>query len=148
MIHKYLKNVTTLTYDSDKCTGCGKCTEVCPHNVFTVPQSNYSSSNNSASNSLSNNPSSNNSANNNSANNNSANNNSANNNSKSNLSEKKARFNNKDLCMECGACALNCSSQALEVNAGVGCALAIIMGWITGKEPHCGSSEDASAGCC
>jgi NAD-dependent dihydropyrimidine dehydrogenase PreA subunit len=31
---KYLANVTTLQYASDKCKGCGKCTEVCPHGVF------------------------------------------------------------------------------------------------------------------
>ena len=33
---KYLKNVTTLSFNADKCTGCGKCTEVCPHGVFEV----------------------------------------------------------------------------------------------------------------
>ena len=27
-----------------------------------------------------------------------------------------------DLCMECGACVLNCPVNALEVDAGVGCA--------------------------
>jgi NAD-dependent dihydropyrimidine dehydrogenase PreA subunit len=31
---KYLKNVVTLQYDAEKCTGCGKCLEVCPHRVF------------------------------------------------------------------------------------------------------------------
>lgn len=31
-----------------------------------------------------------------------------------------------DACMECGACALNCPTQALTVVAGVGCAAAII----------------------
>ncbi len=33
---KYLKNVTTLRYDTAKCAGCGKCTEVCPHGVFEM----------------------------------------------------------------------------------------------------------------
>ncbi len=33
---KYLKNVTTLKYDSDKCIGCGMCVEVCPHSVFIM----------------------------------------------------------------------------------------------------------------
>ncbi|MDD4527485.1 MAG: mercury methylation ferredoxin HgcB [Candidatus Margulisbacteria bacterium] len=32
----YLKNVSTLTLDSEKCTGCGMCTNVCPHNVFSI----------------------------------------------------------------------------------------------------------------
>lgn len=31
---KYLKNVVTLQYDAAKCTGCGRCLEVCPHRVF------------------------------------------------------------------------------------------------------------------
>jgi len=48
----------------------------------------------------------------------------------------------KDNCMECGACAMNCPAQAIEVNAGVGCAVAIIYGWFTGKEPTCGCSDD------
>jgi ferredoxin len=32
----YLKNVTSLKYDADKCTGCGRCVEVCPHRVFEM----------------------------------------------------------------------------------------------------------------
>lgn len=36
MKHKYLKNVVTLNLNSDKCMGCGKCLEVCPHNVFEM----------------------------------------------------------------------------------------------------------------
>ena len=36
MKHRYLKNVTTLAFDPDKCTGCGRCTEVCPHGVFDM----------------------------------------------------------------------------------------------------------------
>lgn len=31
---KYLKNVVTLELDPSKCTGCGRCLEVCPHRVF------------------------------------------------------------------------------------------------------------------
>jgi len=58
----------------------------------------------------------------------------------------KAVIAEKDLCMECGACAKNCPVGALEVNAGVGCAAAIINSWITGDEPSC----DCSGGkdCC
>jgi len=36
MKHRYLNNVTTLTLNTDKCIGCGKCTEVCPHGVFEI----------------------------------------------------------------------------------------------------------------
>jgi ferredoxin len=43
-----------------------------------------------------------------------------------------------DLCMECGACVVNCPEDALSVNPGVGCAAAILKGWITRSEPHCG----------
>jgi len=38
----------------------------------------------------------------------------------------KAHITDKDLCMECGACVLNCPAKAIEVDAGVGCAAAII----------------------
>ena len=33
---KYLSNVVTLELLPEKCTGCGMCTEVCPHNVFVI----------------------------------------------------------------------------------------------------------------
>ena len=85
----YLKNVVTLSLDEEKCVGCGKCAEVCPHGVFSV-------------------------------------------------TGEKARITEKDSCMECGACALNCPAEAIEVDAGVGCAAAIIKGWLTGSEPTCG----------
>ncbi|OQC32867.1 MAG: Ferredoxin-2 [Verrucomicrobia bacterium ADurb.Bin070] len=32
----YLKNVVTLRLDRDKCVGCGRCLEVCPHGVFSL----------------------------------------------------------------------------------------------------------------
>ena len=34
---RYLSNVVTLRFDAAKCTGCGRCWEVCPHGVF-VPE--------------------------------------------------------------------------------------------------------------
>lgn len=30
----YLKNVSTLSFNRDLCTGCGTCLEVCPREVF------------------------------------------------------------------------------------------------------------------
>ncbi len=33
---RYLSGVTTLEYAAEKCTGCGRCIEVCPHGVFTL----------------------------------------------------------------------------------------------------------------
>lgn len=53
------------------------------------------------------------------------------------INEKKAVIINRDACMECGACAMNCSVQAIEVSAGVGCAAAVIYGKYNGVEPIC-----------
>ena len=97
MRHKYLEDVATLSLCADKCTGCGKCLEVCPHGVFK-------------------------------------------------MDEKKAKIAEKDFCMECGACAKNCPANAIFVDAGVGCAYAFIIGWITGSEPNCDGSDNS--GCC
>jgi NAD-dependent dihydropyrimidine dehydrogenase PreA subunit len=105
MKNQYLKNVTTLIFYPDKCTGCGKCLEVCPHQVFD-------------------------------------------------LENGKSVIIDKDQCMECGACAKNCPFNALEVKPGVGCAYAILKGWLTGSEPNCdcsggdGSNSAGSGGCC
>lgn len=98
---KYLKNVATLAYDPGRCTGCGRCTEVCPHAVFEMQYG-------------------------------------------------KAHITDKDLCMECGACALNCEFGAITVGSGVGCASAIIRSMLTGGEPTCGCGGNAgtSTGCC
>jgi NAD-dependent dihydropyrimidine dehydrogenase PreA subunit len=54
----------------------------------------------------------------------------------------KAVIIDRDACMECGACALNCPAGAIAVEAGVGCAAAMIQGAIRGTEPQCGP------GCC
>jgi ferredoxin len=35
---RYLKNVVTLELDRAVCIGCGRCVEVCPHQVFTVTE--------------------------------------------------------------------------------------------------------------
>lgn len=31
----YLSNVATLKLERDRCVGCGRCLEVCPHQVFS-----------------------------------------------------------------------------------------------------------------
>jgi NAD-dependent dihydropyrimidine dehydrogenase PreA subunit len=48
-----------------------------------------------------------------------------------------AQLVDRDACLECGACALNCLPEAITVNPGVGCAQAIIHGWLTGGEASC-----------
>ena len=35
---RYLEDVVTLECDMDKCIGCGMCTQVCPHGVFTIEE--------------------------------------------------------------------------------------------------------------
>ena len=32
----YLENVVSLSLTDEKCVGCGRCEEVCPHDVFSV----------------------------------------------------------------------------------------------------------------
>jgi NAD-dependent dihydropyrimidine dehydrogenase PreA subunit len=54
----------------------------------------------------------------------------------------KIKIVDRDACMECGACAKNCPEEALSVNAGVGCAIAIIAGTIKGTEPNCDCCGD------
>ena len=92
MKNRYIKNVVTLDYNKDKCTGCGICVDVCPHAVFR-------------------------------------------------MENRKAVITDRDLCMECGACEKNCPFCALSVRSGVGCACAIMMSELKGKDaPCCGSS--------
>ncbi len=95
---KYLANVTTLAYDSEKCAGCGRCVEVCPQAVFE-------------------------------------------------MRDRRAAITDRDLCMECGACARNCDFGAITVNSGVGCASAIINSIINGGPPTCGCGDTAT-NCC
>jgi len=85
---QYLTDVVTLELDAEKCVGCKRCTEVCPHGVFVVE-------------------------------------------------DRKARIADRDNCMECGACQSNCPAGAISVGAGVGCAQAVINGFLRGTEPDC-----------
>ena len=54
------------------------------------------------------------------------------------VEERKARILDRDACMECGACAMNCPAKAISVTPGVGCAAAIMNGWLSGSKPSCG----------
>jgi len=35
---RYLENVATLKLDQPTCIGCGRCLEVCPHQVFSMTE--------------------------------------------------------------------------------------------------------------
>jgi NAD-dependent dihydropyrimidine dehydrogenase PreA subunit len=35
---RYLNNIVTLTLDQQTCIGCGRCVEVCPHQVFIIEE--------------------------------------------------------------------------------------------------------------
>lgn len=67
-------------------------------------------------------------------------------------SDKRAYLADRGACMECGACALNCGTGAITVTPGVGCASAIVRGWLTGTEPSCGCTGEgepsADGGAC
>lgn len=57
------------------------------------------------------------------------------------LDNSKARINDLDGCMECGACTKNCSANAIRVSPGVGCAAYIIQTWVKGKAAASGDGE-------
>jgi NAD-dependent dihydropyrimidine dehydrogenase PreA subunit len=94
---KYLRDATTLGYAREKCTGCGRCVEVCPHGVFV-------------------------------------------------LTGKQVVVVERDRCIECGACMNNCEPGALSVDAGVGCAAALLNSMVRGGEPACGCGDSEIAG--
>jgi NAD-dependent dihydropyrimidine dehydrogenase PreA subunit len=68
----------------------------------------------------------------------------------------KAVIADRDACMECGACARNCAAGALVVQAGVGCAQAVINAALGRTGGDCCCSPDArqvggvggGGGCC
>jgi len=70
-------------------------------------------------------------------------------------SNKLAKIDHKDACMECGACAQNCIANAISVQAGVGCAAAVI-NTALGRDGACScvveirdpSDEIKNEGCC
>jgi NAD-dependent dihydropyrimidine dehydrogenase PreA subunit len=99
---KYLRDVVTLEYDQSRCTGCRRCTEVCPQSVFV-------------------------------------------------MQDKRAVVTDRDACIECGACQRNCAFGAISVDAGVGCAAALINGILKYGNADkgtcdCGSGEGSCCG--
>ena len=54
----------------------------------------------------------------------------------------KAHIGDKDACMECGACSRNCPEEAIYVQAGVGCAQAVINSALGRSDSDCCSLED------
>ena len=64
------------------------------------------------------------------------------------IENKRAVITDLDACMECGACERNCPDGALSVNAGVGCAAAILQSKIKGSEICCDCDSTQEVGCC
>lgn len=63
------------------------------------------------------------------------------------MKDKKSFIQEKDHCMECGACAKNCPQEAITVKSGVGCAAGILNGLLKGTEPTCDCSGSGNV-CC
>jgi len=90
---RYLLAGHSLVLDEALCNGCGRCVEVCPHEVFA-------------------------------------------------MHDHVARIVSRDTCMECGACRMNCSEEAITVDSGVGCAAALIAQMARG-----GGTDSPSCSC-
>ena len=56
-------------------------------------------------------------------------------------SQGKIEIARRDACIECGACQRNCPRGALTVNAGVGCATAIINQMLKRKQACCDTGK-------
>ncbi|MBW1712648.1 MAG: 4Fe-4S binding protein [Deltaproteobacteria bacterium] len=95
----YLKNVVSLALDQEKCTGCGLCLAVCPHQLLS-------------------------------------------------LENGRASISDRDRCMECGACAINCPSGSIIVQAGVGCATAVINSALGRQGAPCCALDAQGPSCC
>jgi len=50
------------------------------------------------------------------------------------MNQRTAELFHPDDCMECGACQLNCPTNAILVDSGVGCATVMILAALQGKE--------------
>lgn len=68
------------------------------------------------------------------------------------MNNKRVTIQNRDACMECGACSRNCPANAISVQSGVGCASAVINAMLgrNNGECCCGPTDQAShqKSCC
>ncbi len=120
--YRYIRNGESLSLDQKACVGCGLCVEVCPHAVFAMDGGAETVGGRSPGGSAG---------------------------ASAPAFSRKVRIDDRSLCMECGACAMNCPAGALSVKAGVGCAAAIILGKLRGTAPDCGAccaTGDGAAG--
>jgi len=60
----------------------------------------------------------------------------------------RVRIENRDDCMECGACARNCPEGAVKVQAGVGCAAAVINSALGRQGSACCCVVESNDSCC
>jgi ferredoxin len=110
---RYYTCAITLELDASRCIGCGRCVEVCPHDVFRMirPDSvRHPAGGPPAPAGRTVHP------------------------------RLQSTIAARDRCMECGACARNCEAGAITAGSGVGCAAAIIHGLIRGTSPDCHGS--------
>jgi NAD-dependent dihydropyrimidine dehydrogenase PreA subunit len=69
------------------------------------------------------------------------------------MNHRRAAIENRDACMECGACAQNCPAGAVTVQSGVGCAAAVINAALGRNGASCccivePASRPRGGGCC
>ena len=62
--------------------------------------------------------------------------------------DKKVFIAERDACIECGACKMNCPAGAISVRAGVGCAAAIVNAYLgrSASSCCCVVEEDTACG--